>query len=67
VVISHGIRQAEDRLPPEDVWQAQQRSLLNLSSNSRQVVAERSGHFIPLDQPDLVVDQIRRMVEAVQR
>jgi len=30
------------------------------------IVAEGSGHAIPFDQPDLVIDAIREMVEQVR-
>jgi pimeloyl-ACP methyl ester carboxylesterase len=40
--------------------------LSRLSSNSRLLVAERSGHGIQIDQPDIVVDAIRQIVEAVR-
>lgn len=34
--------------------------------DGRLVVAEQSGYFIPGDQPDLVIDAIRQVVEAVR-
>lgn len=43
-----------------------QRQLLSLSSNSRQVIAKKSGHQIHLDQPDLVAEVIRDMVRAIR-
>jgi len=43
------------------------RDLLRLSTNSRLVIAERSGHFIHQDQPYLVIEAIRRMVDEVRR
>ena len=56
----------------EDVKRDQERientqSLLLLSRNSQLVVAERSGHEIHLDQPELVVSAIRAVIEAVKR
>ena len=45
-------------------WNELQRELTMLSSNSRQIVAEKSGHYIQHDQPKLVVDAIRLLVEA---
>jgi pimeloyl-ACP methyl ester carboxylesterase len=50
-----------DRLEIE----AQQR-LVRLSTNSELVVAEKSGHAINFEQPELVVDAIRRVVEAAR-
>jgi pimeloyl-ACP methyl ester carboxylesterase len=45
-----------------------QSDLLHLSQNSKQVIAETSGHHVQLDAPDLVIDSIRRVVDAaVQR
>jgi pimeloyl-ACP methyl ester carboxylesterase len=41
-----------------------QADLLTLSSNSKQIVTEKSGHHIQLDEPGLVVDAIRQVVEA---
>ena len=43
-------------------FQAQQSELVALSSVSKQVIAEQSGHYIQLDQPDLVIDAIREIV-----
>ncbi len=55
--------------PPnaEDIAHQQgQESLATLSRNSVLVVAANSGHAIPLDEPQVVADAIRRMVEAVR-
>jgi pimeloyl-ACP methyl ester carboxylesterase len=43
-----------------------QRDLAGLSSRSRHIVAHESGHHIQLDQPDVVIDAIRQVVEAVR-
>lgn len=47
-------------------WQAFQSELVALSSDSRQIIAEQSGHNIQLDQPGLVIDTIREVVAAIQ-
>ncbi len=39
----------------------------NLSRNSKLIVAERSGHHIQLDQPHVLTDAIRLVVDAVRR
>ncbi len=70
MVLSHGIPDMFSNLPATEVeqaeqtWQKLQVELANLSSNSTLIIAERSGHFIPLDQPNLVVDAIRQVFEA---
>jgi pimeloyl-ACP methyl ester carboxylesterase len=43
-----------------------QKSLVALSTNSKEVVAENSGHYIMVDRPDLVISAIRDVVEAAQ-
>lgn len=40
--------------------------LLSLSSDSKQIVAENSGHFVIIDRPEVVVDGIREVVNAVR-
>lgn len=47
-------------------WQEMQAELLSLSSNSRQVVATESEHSIHLQQPELVIDAIRDILEALE-
>jgi CII-binding regulator of phage lambda lysogenization HflD len=44
-----------------------QEELATLSTQSTRIVAEESGHFIHLDQPDLVVEAIRSLIETVRR
>ena len=48
-------------------WLDAQRELVGLSSAGVQVIAEESGHCVQCDQPDLVADVIRRMVEAAPK
>ena len=43
-----------------------QADLATMSSNSRLVVATRSSHHIHLDEPDLVAEAIRQVVESVR-
>jgi pimeloyl-ACP methyl ester carboxylesterase len=41
------------------------RALTQLSPKARHIIAERSGHWIHLDQPELVVGAIRRILDTV--
>jgi pimeloyl-ACP methyl ester carboxylesterase len=74
VVISAGQYAVPDalRLPAEDeertmaVWHELQAELGALSSNGRQVMAGESGHYIHVDQPQLVIDAIGEVVEAAR-
>jgi pimeloyl-ACP methyl ester carboxylesterase len=58
---------AEQAKQAEIVWQKLQADLAKLSSNSQMLIAEKSGHGIQIDQPSLVVDVIRQMVETARR
>src|ERR1700747_76765 len=42
-------------------------SLAHLSSRGKHVVASKGGHWIQLDEPDLVIESIRELVESVGR
>jgi pimeloyl-ACP methyl ester carboxylesterase len=48
-------------------WSQGQASLAALSSNSLLTVATRSNHMIQIDEPDLVVEVIRRIHAAAQQ
>lgn len=41
--------------------------LRRIATEVRQVIAERSGHWVHLDEPELVLETIRSMVEQVSR
>lgn len=43
-----------------------QGELLSLSQDSKEIVAEKSGHFVIIDRPDVVVDAIRQVVQSVR-
>ena len=44
------------------LWGEMQVDLLKLSTRSKQVLATRSGHFVMLDQPDVVIEAIKELV-----
>jgi pimeloyl-ACP methyl ester carboxylesterase len=43
------------------------KALAHLSSQGKHIVASKSGHWIQLDEPDLVIESIREVVESVRR
>ena len=43
-----------------------QNVLLSLSQNSKEMIAEKSSHFVIIDRPDVVIDAIRQVVESVR-
>jgi pimeloyl-ACP methyl ester carboxylesterase len=70
VIITHEIPSMFDWLPPEekaaaeDRWQAEQKTMLDLSSKSQLIVAEGSGHNINAENPEIVIDAVREMLES---
>ena len=48
------------------MWRELQADLAGLVPGGRQVVAERSGHYVHRAQPELVVAAIRQAVDAVR-
>lgn len=74
VVLSHGRNIVADApgitaaqaARVEDIWRELQGELASRSSQGRLVVAQRSGHFVQSDEPQLVVDAIRDVVSAAR-
>jgi len=50
----------------ERAWAAGQAELAALVPGARHVVATESGHGIQQDQPELVIEAVRQVVEAVR-
>jgi hypothetical protein len=40
--------------------------LLSLSQNSKEIIAEKSGHFIIIDRLDVVIDAVSQVVQSVR-
>jgi pimeloyl-ACP methyl ester carboxylesterase len=65
--------EARSALPPDfpwdtfdTVWQALQAELAALAPGGRQVIATESGHYIQLQQPNLVIEAIQQVVDTVR-
>lgn len=58
VVLTRGIPVSPDPQEEQD-WQALQRDLAGISSDSIHITATHSGHHIQLEQPDLVIAAIK--------
>ena len=54
-------------LDPDAKWQRMQADLLRLSSDSRQIIADESGHNVQLDQPEVASRAIVEMVDRLRR
>ncbi len=80
VILTHGIPVGADLppelqsvLPPDFPWdtletvaQELQAELAALVPGARQVIATESGHYVHTQQPELVIDAIQQVVEAVR-
>jgi pimeloyl-ACP methyl ester carboxylesterase len=60
VVLTRGMPSSDAQ--GERDWQALQRDLVGLSTNSEHIIATRSGHQIQLEQPDLVIAAIKQVL-----
>jgi hypothetical protein len=64
IIVWHGIPAEPVELEP--VAKASIEELVQRSNNGKLIVAENSGHYIPFDRPDVVIDAIRQGVEAAR-
>ena len=67
VVIARGVGDFPPLAPTaetEQLWQELQRDLANRIPGAELVVAERSGHTVPKDQPEAIVEAIGRVLAA---
>ena len=60
IVLSRG-------LDSDQGWQTMQTELLELSAHSQQLMADKSGHNIQLDQPAAAVTAITKMVAQLRQ
>lgn len=56
---------AETGAELERIWQDGQRRMLTLSTDSALVVAEHSGHLVPAEQPEIIVAQVRELLDDI--
>ena len=48
------------------MWLRLQSQLTTLSTESRQVFADHSSHFVNFDQPEVIVAAVRQMIDRVR-
>ena len=73
IVLSHGYLEprlldpigAEHHQEYETFWRADQKKLASLSPQGQLVIATKSGHYIQLDEPILVIDAIEHVLAVV--
>ncbi len=57
----------EEDLRAIENWKGMQKDLASRSTNSKHIFAEEAGHVIQRDEPELIVNAIRQLVEATRR
>jgi hypothetical protein len=67
VVLTRSIADENDSKAFEEEHRKDHAALAALSSRGKQVIAERSGHHIQLEQPELVADTIKEVLVASTR
>lgn len=65
VVITAG--RPDEPAPLRNAWMELQQDLARRVPNARQVMADKSGHYVQFDQPALIVDVIHDLVEEARR
>lgn len=58
---------SEKAVMNNEIWQELQTDLASRSTRSKQIIAEKAGHDIQKDEPELVINVIRQVVEGTQK
>jgi pimeloyl-ACP methyl ester carboxylesterase len=64
IVLTRG--KAQDTEAVENIWRELQSDLASRSSRGKHIMAEKSGHYIQFDEPELVVGAIREVFDAAK-
>ena len=72
-VLSRDPEKLQPELSPDvgkiwnDIWEKMQEELPSLSTQGTQKIAKNSSHFVQIDRPELVVEEVRKIVEKARR
>ena len=66
IVLSQGAKDPKVSEARFQKWASLQLDLTQLSSNSKHIIADKSGHNIQLDQPGLVIDAVQHLIEGLE-
>jgi pimeloyl-ACP methyl ester carboxylesterase len=67
-VLSHDPEKLIEEFPPELrttfnlVWEQMQEELVHVSGFGKQVIAKNSSHYIQIDRPELVIEEVHKIV-----
>lgn len=71
-VLSHDPDKLIEEYPPElrrtsnAIWEQMQEKLVHLSTQGEQKIAKNSSHYIQMDRPELVIDEVHKIVDSVR-
>lgn len=69
IILTRGVKESipgmteEETILTQQGWLELQAELAKRSQKGKQIIAEKSGHYIQFDQPELVIESIRQVVE----
>jgi len=72
-VLSHDPDKLIEEFPPElrktvnTVWEQMQEDLVHLSTHGKQIIAKNSSHYVQIDRPELVIVEVRKIVNGVRQ
>jgi pimeloyl-ACP methyl ester carboxylesterase len=72
-VLSHDPEKPSGEFPPElakpvnEAWEKMQEEMAHLSTRGTQRIVKNSSHYIQIDQPDIVIDAVRAVVEQARQ
>lgn len=61
IIISAG-KKAHYSAQSQELWNEMQKELLNISTNSKFILANNSAHYIQDDEPSIVIDAVRQLL-----
>lgn len=64
-VLSAG-KKAHYSMESQELWNEMQREILEISSDGELVIAEKSAHYIQNDEPEVVVNAIKKLIDIIQ-
>jgi pimeloyl-ACP methyl ester carboxylesterase len=67
IVLSQGSKDSKMSDERFQKWASLQLDLTKLSSNSQHIIAENSGHLVPLDQPELVISAVHQLIKKIKQ
>lgn len=48
----------------QELWNEMQKEILNISTDSELIISEESAHYIQKDDPNMVIDAVKRLISC---